>query len=503
MHLAVRLFCSLALLLIIGCESSHPSPKQAETPAPAVQSLNIATMSIDTLTTLGGWMSSHPGDVVSEDVPTGVMPDHLCRIATTRLDITGRSIIRSAVFNVANPPPGEVLPTDTNHVAEQDCHLRAIWLETVEADPLRAQVVADSFARLLDVTLGASRFGIAMSGVGTGQWTDGRTWTGRGTTVVLGIVPPYLHGPSGDATPQPTPQRVVVAAFAPHSGLDPLRARMERINQDDEWEDERELVLARTDSAIQWAELPRIAVDLRRVLAGVRSARFSDSLATPAFDSALVRAVSTIRDTAPFLRPSRRAAAFLAGDLVLQSAVRSLDAVDTTSGDFHLRRALEQSGVPFEHEPLGAVHVYTRPWLWEAYRLDSLGRAGHMAFMTLLAAGWSTKPQCADGADAYNRVIQRGEAELRRSTADPLIHYYVGLAYHDIVSLARGGALDDYVDREDVVPLAPAARAKAIEHFRAALAAPGDRRMRRHAWRTAMALLLNRSLGTRYFCVYD
>lgn len=139
----------------------------------------------------------------------------------------------------------------------------------------------------------------------------------------------------------------------------------------------------------------------------------------------------------------------------------------------------------------------------EAYRTDPGGPAGRAAFVTLLGEGWETKARCADGADAYRRVIDQGEAALARGASDAAIHYYVGIAYHDIVSLAHGGMYDDYSNPSDFAPLAPAARVRAIDHLRASLGQPGDRRMRRHAWRMAMGLMLGRSMQARYFCVYD
>jgi len=64
-------------------------------------------------------------------------------------------------------------------------------------------------------------------------------------------------------------------------------------------------------------------------------------------------------------------------------------------------------------------------------------------------------------------------------------------------------ALSTYVDRALYAPLAPAARNRAIEHFRAFLATSPPEPMRALAWRTAMALLVGRSLSVTYYCVYD
>lgn len=508
---------AFAGLAVAACDTPRPVPAPARTatlPAasgstPPVPSaplvpiegpLGIAAGPIDTLVTLGGWLADHPGDVVQDSVPIGAVDGYVCRIAVGTVEIGGRKVARSAVFNLPTPPAGEALP-DTAGLAGRECHLRAIWLVATELDPARASRFADSLGLILDGGLGPGRPGLAMSGVGTGQWGEQRTWTGPGTTVVRGVLPAEPASQDEGRTIPKRVGRVIVAAFAPHSGLDAGRWKDELADEDDEGAGERAVELALADSAVGWAGVPAFTAALRPALAYIRAN--PDSARTSAVDSALVRSAAVVHALGnSSLAPPRRAAALVAMDLVLHHSARALDD-DSTSAGARLRRALEPSGAPYEFEHLGDGYFYTRAWLWEAYHQDSLGRAGHVALLSLLRSDWATRPGCAGTPGETGGVVDHGEAALARGDTDPLIHYYVGLGYHEDVSLARGGMYDDYVDPKEYVPRAPASRVKAIAHLRAALGGLTDRRMRRHAWRMAVLMMLGHAGQTRYFCVND
>ena len=512
--LAVPCFAAATLAAAVGCEPTpsrsavHDSAPGAPSPAvaaPAVRipvagALSIFAAPVDTLSTLADWLAAHAGDVVSDRAPEGADPDLTCRVASSRTTLGGRTMVRSALFNIPNPPAGEGLPTDTVRVAEQHCHLRALWLEATVPDSLQARVFADSLSAMFDAALGPSRAGVAMDGPGTGQWRGGRTWSGPGTTIGLGIVPADTIRDDDGTVVRAVPAKVVLASFAPHSGIDALHGKLDFIDLDDEKEGERDLELDRADSALGWAAVPRLTAALRPALAVLRAHAQFDTLHPAAIDSGVLRGAAFVHDTAPQLGPRRRAAALLATDIVVNGFFTTIEADSAHARERAARSAI---GLTYDEDPLDGGYRFLRPGLWEAYRLDPGGPAGRAAFVTLLGEGWTTKSRCSDGADEYRRVIDQGEAALARGASDAPIHYYVGIAHHDIVSLARGGMYDDYSHPSDFAPLAPAARVRAIEHLRAYLAQPGDRRMRRHAWRMAMTLMLGRTMDARYFCVYD
>ena len=499
---------AVACIALTVCEK----PPADSPRSPPERPLALSTSAIDTMTTLARWMSSHPGDIVSGSAPDGALPGRVCRTAIAYLKLEGRSFTRSAVFHVPSAPPGETFPSDTTRLAERLCRLRAMWLSTVERDSLRAIAAADSIVRVVDSTLGPGRPRLAMRGKGTGEWQHVRSWAGPGTTVVLGIVPPELRStpvPRSDAAaPPPTPlvdtlpRRVIVASFAAGSGLDTLADEALLAEMGQVGEAERELELARADSAIEWSGATEIAADLRTVLAHVRRVGEGVTLRDARSDSALVRAVAAARGSAPRLDPARRSATLLAADLVLAISAGVLDA-DSTKSDVRLRRALQAAGAPYENSPLGEVDDYTRALLWDAYRADSLGRAGRASFVELLSLGMATKINCGDGSDAFDRVIDAGEKALRAGATDPLVHYYVAAAHADIVALSNRSG-DDFSDPLTYRPRAPHARARAVQHYREALNGLTDRRLRRAAWTSATSLMLETPMSdTRFFCVYD
>jgi hypothetical protein len=153
-------------------------------------------------------------------------------------------------------------------------------------------------------------------------------------------------------------------------------------------------------------------------------------------------------------------------------------------------------------DPHASAFSYTRSGLWDAYRTDSLGPAGRLAFIELLYNAWSTKPDCADGRAGYDRVIQHGEAALRSGQTDPLIHFYVGEAYRDVYSLAHGGG-QGRVNEKDFESRAEPARRQAIAHLAAALKTLRQAPARHAAWDDAVRLILSAHTEPSFFCIYD
>lgn len=218
-------------------------------------------------------------------------------------------------------------------------------------------------------------------------------------------------------------------------------------------------------------------------------------------DSILLRAMRTVRDAAS-LDARRRAAALLAVDIYLQTHARSLDTERISNASHARRMAFEQLGAAYIETPIGGGYVYARNWLWDAYRADTAGPTGRSAFIELLREGWSTHPTCGDGAELFARVIEHGERALRRGHNDPAIHYYVAQAHQDIVALAAGDLME-YAAPKAYATEANAARTKAIEHYRRALAGLHHPSLRRSAWTSAVRLLIGRYNRARYYCVYD
>jgi hypothetical protein len=144
------------------------------------------------------------------------------------------------------------------------------------------------------------------------------------------------------------------------------------------------VAMARADSALEWAGVSRL-LPLHKLFVFHRDslhfkAHDERTEPDPSMDSLLLRAIRALGDTTS-LPPSRRSAALLAADIAVQVHSHWLD---YKGPDTLWRAELEQAGVSYGYDQLGATYVYLRPWLWRAYQLDSLGPAGKSAFAELL-----------------------------------------------------------------------------------------------------------------------
>lgn len=484
-----------------------PPPEQLIlTEDSATSPIATVTAAIDTTIRLGAWLKSHPADRVGVVPPVEQLDDKFCRASHLKLKLGDRTIVRSALFDIPQVPAGEPYPSDTARVAEDLCELRTVWLSTEVPDSSVASALADSLTELIDRRLGNHSSGANVGARGSANWLDGRSWKGSRTTVAVATLPTRAaeqasrseDGPDADSSSVDNARRVVMVAYSPNSGYEDIDLLQTRFV---ERHSEPKVLYQNADSAIAWAGLPQIATDLQQVLTHVRSiAGKGDTLAYPRVDEALLRAVKATHDIAPTLSPPRRAAALLAADIVLFAAHPYFGSNSTSP----LRKSLESLGMTFTDLPIDQLVQNDRPWLWEAYRLDPSGRAGHAAFVELLGKGWTTKGACKEAGNEYEQIIEHGEADLRSGDKDPMVHFYVGSAYKTIFDAAHVSPDDDYVDRRTFTAEAESARLKAIDHYRIALASLTDRTVRKDVWNRVMRLLLGRSGDQpEYICFYD
>jgi hypothetical protein len=168
-----------------------------------------------------------------------------------------------------------------------------------------------------------------------------------------------------------------------------------------------------------------------------------------------------------------------------------------------IRQRLESDGATFEWLDRGDTYYYTQTWLKEALLLDPDGRAGELAFATLLEEGFEMSGRCSDQhGEAFRAVIREGEDYLRRKPETPLradIHFLMAEAYADIVTLAGGDSPSIQADSARYGPEAPAAREKAIEQFRVAFEIAGNTSRARDAWPTAWRLVAGLAPTKTYF----
>ena len=490
--------------------SAEPAPESVEVPAYVTNPPHVPTVlptdtvgdqlalvfAIDTSVSLGGWTKAHPVDSVVDVSVTG-NNELLCRTAMATVKVAGRPMVRSAVFDISAPPIGEKLPVDSADALRQLCMLRTVWITAQFPDSGSASTFADSLGRTLSSRLGAFQLHSSLFTY-EAEGAVGKTWKKDGTTVVLAVAPARQEETTADSTKSHSGSRILLVAYASGSNLETFDAHWSREKR--EIDENAKSAYHQADSAIAWANVPAIAADLRLVIAALREKAIKDEVKRdPRADSALLRAVKATHDIAPSLPPPRRAAALLAADIVLFASMPFVGP-DTAAP---LNRALSAAGITFDYLPIDQEFQNTRPWLWEAYRLDSVGRAGHAAFLELLSLGWSTRGACNEGGSDHTKIIEHGEAAIARGDTDPMVHYYVASAYKTTWDAAHESEGSELVDPRPYRAQAESARQQAIKHYRAALPGLAYRAERRTAWMNAVKLMLGRSEQPEHICFYD
>jgi hypothetical protein len=230
-----------------------------------------------------------------------------------------------------------------------------------------------------------------------------------------------------------------------------------------------------------------------------------DSTLRKSFPSALGAWLAATRD----LPPARRSAALFVVDQVLDESGQFggwPDYQDSTL--LHPLRAL---GATFISDELGGGFQYDHTWLQEAARISPASRAGELAFLQLMSAGFQTNGACATkGPTGYGAVIARGNAYLRQypqTRIAPQVHRLMAAAYGDIIATAEGGSYGGdggAADKREYGPQEEPARQHAVAEYVIALRTLRDSAERATAWSEAWRLLAGLApTGMRYECVND
>ena len=477
--------------------------------------LDLITAKIDTTITLGAWLKSHPSDKVSEVPPVSGINDPFCRGAVAQTHVMGRPLARYALFYIPALSKAEKLPTDTAKAPGDYCELRTVVLMSEEMDFPRGRALRDSLAVLIQTRLGSPREGLPLGAGGVRGMPEGKIWNGPGTKVVVATgqvgrrpdpAARTTRGEEGEEavavdSAKPELARAYAVAYAPGSGAQDFDTWESRYNaaapqrvadQSQKYSD--------VDSALIWAAVPSLSSDLKTVLTFLKG-RDPENISEvrPAqVDLALQRAIRTIHDVAPTLPPPRRAAALMAGEVTLFAAY----GVASTDSNRKVYRTLDSLGISFARLPGENGVKNEHAWLWQAWQLDSTGRAGRAAFVRLLGLTWPVSGECK--GDEYARMIEQGEAELKRGDKNPAIYFYVGSAYKSIWDYAHFYIPDEVDAPASVKEQAEPARLKGIEYFRAAVQSLPEGEMRREAWSKGMQLMMRRSgEQPEYVCFQD
>lgn len=472
--------------------------------------------------TASAWLTAHPGDGFLLFRRDSIRENHNSWCARARQSgqlSDGRRMVRYAYFYPPVPPPSLILPaTSGPNLVREQCVLGTVWVEATATDsatgsalaahvrdaltvahgPVRAgrnlfgsRVPPDSLRRALSRLPGADALLMGLHYFGAAGWRVPGRWEVESTVIVSAFDRGLDRRQSGG--------RVLAFAYLPIANLGSVGEDLDR----SEAVERRRVTLAL--EAVRLSGLDSIQTRrLLGILADADSAYHGRGSIDPkALDSVAVVVIRDWTMGARSLAASRRAAALLAADQVLGSGpmvyVRA-QRQDTSRVEY------EQLGAVFVRDELGGGYNYTHNWLDQGLTLDAKGPVGRLATLALLRSGFNETGMCGGGSEAFRRVITTGErlltGDLDTATAAE-VHRLVGDAYADIVALAAGDGAG-YADSTDYLAEAPAARVKAITHYRTALALDRLSPEARSAWLEAWRLIAGLPpTTTHFFCVYD
>lgn len=450
---------------------------------------------------LAAWKQLHNTDTI-EPYASGVTSvEKWCARATSEASLDpGRKWVRSAYFYVPDVPMPAVLPASiSGSKLVDECRLGLIWSEIEDTDVDRAGTLGREARESLVKPLGEGNNGVKLQWWGSAFWRNSVLWKNERVSIVTAIT----SSPTLNPRETIKATRVFVAAAGPAK-----RTTFEPSTHEDvraAYVAKRQLLASRIDEAVTIAALGsdvEQAIKQAQKLISVKDG-WSQHPTIPE-RTAIFTMIDQWLTAARTLPPPRRAAALFVADQLL----------DQSGGPFWgenqsppIRQQLEAQGAEFEWLHLGDTYNYTHTWLKEAWRADPEGRAGELAFLTLVERGFETSGQCLDQHGiSFRAVIREGEEYLQRKPDSVLsadIHFLVAQAYGDIVTLA-GGKGDEAAQAAEYQAESSSARSKAIDHYRIALeSAPNDPRIP-HVWPDAWRLIAGIApTETHFYCIYD
>jgi hypothetical protein len=488
MRKAIPSLLAAPCALLLGCGADRaPANRSSSTIDPTTVPGRVALelWQLREGVSLGRWFTDHAGERIEPFRPDTLSAFGLwCARAEWRAAVAGRELVRQAVFYPPEPPAGLELPPDSipEQLVAEGCALGMVWLE-VAADSAAAGPLLDSVRFQLAALLGPADTSGAPGTFASAFWKGAVQFARGELKAVLALEAfPHLGGQVAGGR-----ARVVALAYLPAA------ARvLERRDAD--------AALADTLPLARAAELSGLDSGL---WAQLLSALERSPFPAPAESSPLGDALRSWLTAAQSLSAPRRAAALFVADQALARAMcahRLCGAQDSVR-----RRPLEALGARFAFSPLAGGWIYERTWLNLARFLDRDSEVGQAVLLQQLESGFDFSGLCARGREGFRRVIDNGERYLARVPNSPIaaaVRVHVARAYADVVALARG-ALGGSADSLDYQLEAPAARLKAIEHYRLAMAQAPGAAAARTAWREAWWVLAGlRPERVRFYCPY-
>lgn len=484
------------LFLIIATAAVPPVAAGAQTAAASdvtlVQQVVREIAGLKGRTNPAEWLQAHP----VEKLQTFNGPQYAndtqqwcARTVVAHLASAGRAWRRSVYFYDPPPPADDALPAlgaSGRELVQTTCQLGLMWIDIPEDNP----AIGTKLSEDIQVAL-ASQYGSGLttpqfgpSGFGSAGWTAVRQWKVDGA--VLTVAYDQVQGEA---------HRTLVRLAFPNS--DAVHDLAKETSQT-----HAELVAEIDELVRQIKEAsmpPAVSIQMTALL---QKPDYFSGQSLPSD----TQVVATLRDwlaAANSQSASQQAVALLTADRVLDFL--SHNGLSMGEG---ARGAMKSLGTEYLHDELGGSEVYAHGLLKKAKAIAPPGYTADEVLLLQMKRGFDETGMCSAGAEEFSQVIQEGESLLAGARLLPTstlssLHFMVGDAYATIVWLATSND-GGYNDPKKYQDQAESARAKALEHYRAAFnlerGTVRAQKTWKEAWRLAAGLP---PTNPKYFCVYD
>lgn len=399
---------------------------------------------------------------------------------------TGRRWTRSVYFYDPQPPADDALPTagaSGQEILGNTCQLGLMWIDIPEENPTVGTKLSENIQAALASQHGPGlttpRFG--PGGFGSAGWTAIRQWSVDGAVLIVAY--DQFKG---------QPHRTLVRlAFANSDALHDLIQETRQTHTD---------IIAKIAELVgKVKEVGMPPPATAEMVALLQEHDYFTGQNRPS-DTKIAATFRNWLTAAKPLPAGQQAVALVAADRVLTF----LGVTTETAGSV----AIRSLGATYVHDELAGGDVYTHGLLKKAKALAPPGPAADEVLLYEMELGFNEGGACSAGAEEFKQVIQQGESLLAGARALPpwtlaSLHFMVGEAYATMVWLAQT-TNNEYHDPKAYQPAAESARAKALEHYRAALQLERGTARAQKAWKEAWRLTAGLPpTSGRYFCVYD
>jgi hypothetical protein len=476
------LIAILAMGGVSVCAQTMPNPSLGEQIAEDLAGVQADTTPVT-------WLQAHPGEKLEMFKGRQLANDTqewCARTVVTHSAAEGRAWTRAVYFYDPEPPVDDALPpagASKQEVLETTCQLGLVWIEIPETNPALGTGLAQQIEAGLQSRYGAGTVPRFPGGFGSAGWVEKRQWQFYGGALTAAY--DQFQGKGRRA--------LVRLAFPNSDAFHDLAAETRNAQVEGSAEQDQ---LIKTIKEVGLESVPTSA------MTALLEADFFRAKSLPNGNQ-IADAFREWLSAAKSKPAGQQVTALLAADRELDFLVHQGVRIDDLA-----RSQLQALGADFLNDELGGGLAYAHGWLKQAKTIAPPGPASDEVLLYEMERGFDETGMCSAGAEEFSKVIQESESLLAGARSLPAptlasLHFMVGEAYATIVWLAMSND-DEYHDPKQYRPREASARAKALEHYRAAfqLEHGTDRAQKTwiEAWRLAVGLP---PTSGRYFCVYD